>query len=221
EFIELSAAALQERAEAAVEAFERQVAHGGLVSTEARVVGAEPLDAVVQASRCCDLLIVGQTDRAGNVAGVAWDFPRHAVLQGGVPVLVVPFAGTFAHAAECVLVAWKDTREAARALHDALPLLEAANRVVLLAIDETPTLPDRSTQDDLHAWLHRHGIDADVHRDPVPADVGEALLSRASDIGADLIVMGAYGHSRLREWALGGATRHLLDHMTLPTLMSH
>ncbi|MEO7336207.1 MAG: universal stress protein, partial [Caldimonas sp.] len=108
EFIELSAAALQERAEAAVEAFERQVAHGDLVSTEARVVRAEPLDAVVQASRCCDLLIVGQTDRAGNVAGVAWDFPRHAVLQGGVPVLVVPFAGTFSQAGECVLVAWKD-----------------------------------------------------------------------------------------------------------------
>lgn len=223
EFIALSARYLHERADALVLAFGARAQAAGWARHEAHVVVGEPLDAIVRYGRSSDLLVVGQTDRRARPDVVAWDFPQQTVLHSGCPVLVVPYAGDFAAAGECVLVAWKGTREAARAVRDALPILRAARRVVLIEVAEgaEPTDAQRLALIDVQAWLGRHGIEAEARLESAPAQIGDTLLSRAADYAADLIVMGAYGHSRIREWVLGGATRHLLDHMTVPTLMSH
>jgi nucleotide-binding universal stress UspA family protein len=222
ECIALSAADLRENAAAAARAFERECRRAGVASFEAEVVVDEAVDAVVRVGRCSDVIVVGQTDVAAPVEGVAFDFPQQVLLHAGPPVLVVPYAGTFSSLGERVLVGWKDTREASRALRDALPLLRDARHVSLVEVG--PVRTDASGDRSLaaaSAWLDSHSIPFDAHREIGLAGVGDQLLSRASDLGADLIVCGGYGHSRLREWALGGVTRHLLAHMTLPTLLSH
>jgi nucleotide-binding universal stress UspA family protein len=120
-----------------------------------------------------------------------------------------------------VLVAWNGSREAARAAHDALPLLQQADQVHVLAINPGADAGDIPTAE-ISQHLARHNVRVEasqlVAKD---LDVGDVLLSRAADLGSDLIVMGAYGHTRLRETILGGATKHLLAHMTVPVLMSH
>jgi nucleotide-binding universal stress UspA family protein len=123
-----------------------------------------------------------------------------------------------------VLVCWNASREAARAAADSLPLLKAAEKVIVLAVD--PATPHAGhgpePRADVAAWLSRHGVKVTVQRDVAPdSDVGGVILSRAADHGADLIVMGIYGHSRLREMVLGGASRTLLHSMTVPVFMAH
>jgi len=221
EFIALSATALREKAEALALAFERQCAAAGVASFESRVVVAEAVDAVVRHGRCSDLVIVGQRDRDAPVEGVALDFPQQVLLHAGTPVLVIPHAGSGSWLGQRVVVAWKDTPEAARALRDALPLLHAAERVMLCAVAEGDThAPPDDGADALVPWLATHGIRVETHLE-ASGDVGDRILTRAADCNADLIVSGGYGHSRLREWVLGGATRTLLEHMTVPVLFSH
>jgi nucleotide-binding universal stress UspA family protein len=220
--IALSAADLRENAEAAARAFEQECRSAGVASFQAEVIVDEAVDAIVRRGRCSDLIVVGQTDTGAPIEGLAFDFPQQVLLHAGPPVLVVPYTGTFASLGERVLVGWKETREAARALRDALPLLCDARRVSLVEVG--PVLNDAAAAGSLEAasaWLASHAIPFDAHREIELADVGEQLLSRASDLDVDLIVCGGYGHSRLREWALGGVTRHLLGHMTVPTLFSH
>jgi len=182
----------------------------------------EAVDAVVRWGRCSDLVVVGQTDTGAPIDGVAFDFPQQALLHAGPPVLVVPHAGMFATVGQNVLIAWKGTRESANAVRNALPLLRSAQRVTLVEVGDAP---ERVAGDDslmsAKAWLESHGVKVRAHRELALASVGDQLLSRAADIGADLIVCGGYGHSRLREWMLGGVTRHLLEHMTVPVLFSH
>jgi|NGEPerStandDraft_6_1074524.scaffolds.fasta_scaffold01424_6 nucleotide-binding universal stress UspA family protein len=225
EGVALSAAYLRERAAELARSFERQCVAAGVSSYEARVVDDAALDAVVRHGRCSDLVVVGQTDRRSGpfgVEGVATDFPQQVLLHSGAPVLLVPCAGAFRHVGRRALVAWKDTREAARALRDALPMLRSAERVVLLEIGEAGTRPSaEGAFDAARAWLASHGVAADARFETSAIDIGDELLSRAADLDADLIVMGGYGRSRVREWVLGGATRHLLAQMTAPTLMSH
>ena len=191
---------------------------------EARVVVDEVADAMVQHGRYSDLVVVGQSSREVGFEGVAFDLPQQVLLHGGVPVLIVPCHGAFADVGRRVLVAWKDTREAARALRDALPILKRSERVVLLELGEARRKPIAVELANATAtWLAGHGVAAERRTETgaIEVGLGDELLSRAADLGADLIVMGGYGHGRAREWALGGVTRHLLDHMTVPTLMSH
>ena len=222
ERIALSAADLRANADAAALAFEQQCRLAGVASFEAEVVVDEAVDAVVRRGRCSDLIVVGQTDVTAPIEGLAFDFPQQVLLHAGPPVLVVPYIGAFASLGERVLLGWKDTREAARALRDALPLLRDARRVSLVEIGavRTEATNDESLET-ASAWLDSHAVAFDAHREIELAGVGDQLLSRASDLGADLIVCGGYGHSRMREWVLGGVTRHLLGHMTVPTLLSH
>ena len=222
ELIALSAAMLRENAEAAAGAFERQCRAAGLAAFEARMVVDDAADAIVRHGRCSDLIVAGQTDLALPIAGVAADFPQQVLLHAGPPVLVVPCIGSIGAIGWRILVAWKNTHEAARALRDALPLLRRAEHVSLVEVGAVRL--DAAPDDSLlaaSAWLAAHGVAFEAHREIELAGVGDQLLTRASEIGADLIVSGGYGHSRLREWALGGVTRHLLGHMTLPTLFSH
>jgi nucleotide-binding universal stress UspA family protein len=149
------------------------------------------------------------------------DFPERLALESGRPVLVVPNTGRHREVGRSAVIAWKPAREAARATFDALPLLKDAEQVRVLEIQQTadtPVMPDIS----IAAALGRHGI-TPILRSTVTPDsrVGDEILSRLAEEGADLLVMGAYGHSRTREYVLGGATRHIATHMTVPTLWSH
>ena len=222
EFMQVTENFLRERAEAVASMFEQQLAAAG-VPHESRVVKGGTIETIGRLGRCSDLVLVGQDEPDAPVDGTAHDLPEQAMLLSGCPVLVVPYAGRFQTVGTRALIAWKDTREAARAIREALPLLRGASHVELVEVVEgrAASAAARSTLGDAQAWLARQGIAAEARLEPVAGDVGETLLSRAADASADLLVMGAYGHARIREWVLGGATRHLLGHMTLPTLMAH
>jgi nucleotide-binding universal stress UspA family protein len=144
------------------------------------------------------------------------------VLSVGRPVLFVPYAGRFPATGKRVLVAWNASREAARAVSDALPLLARAESFEVVAFEPRPGDHGEVPGADIALYLARHGVKATAARQSAPEiDIGAQILSRAADTGADLIVMGGYGHSRLRELVLGGVTRSMLEAMTVPVLMSH
>jgi nucleotide-binding universal stress UspA family protein len=142
----------------------------------------------------------------------------------GRPVLVVPQIGAPSTVGKTVMLCWNASRESARAAADALPFLQAAEKVVILIVDPEVSADGHGQEPgaDVAIWLARHGVKVTVQRDiAADAQIGEIILSRAADHGADLIVMGIYGHSRLREIVLGGVSRTMLSSMTVPGLMSH
>lgn len=182
-------------------------------------------------ARYCDLAVTGQTDPE-KATGSVYDMAEELVMAAGRPVLMVPYAGTFEHVGTRVLVAWDGTREASRAVHDALPLLTRAEQVIVYRVN--PPDDPHIAAADITAHLVQHGVKAEAHDtvSKLPAaetaligarsiSIGDVLLSAAADFSVDLMVMGAYGHSRLRELVFGGTTRHILQHMTVPVLMSH
>ncbi|WP_179401320.1 universal stress protein [Burkholderia guangdongensis] len=181
--------------------------------------------AVPHHARYADLVIAGQSNPDDPESYIDDQFPENLVLSAGRPVLFLPYAGEFPSVGERVLVAWDGSREAVRAAHDAMPFVEHAKRTAIVAVtganDAPATLPIPGA--DAALMLARHAANVDV-LDVVGDDdtsVGDALLSRAHETGADLLVMGAYGHTRWRELLMGGATRTVLASMTLPVLMSH
>lgn len=185
----------------------------------------DPVTTVMQHSRTADLVVLGQPDPDDPESYIAEHFPETVILGAGGPVLLMPYTGTFDSIGERVLVAWNGSREAARAVHDAMPFIARAAHVTIVSASTafTPAESQASCAD-LAATLARHGATT-VHitrfeRDAVES-IGDALLSYAADGGYDLLVMGAYGHARIQELVLGGATRSILSTMTLPVLMSH
>jgi len=192
-------------------------------SAEFRGTTRDAVAAARLSARYADLVIAGQPEPEGS-AGVASDFAEELVLSAGRPVLLIPYAGDFAEVGRRVLVAWDAGREAARAVTDALPLLARASIVHVVAFDPRKGSADHGDVPgaDIALLLARHGVKVSVaQQQSDEVDVGNQILSRAADMQSDLIVMGAYGHSRLRELVLGGVTRTLLDTMTVPVLMSH
>ena len=177
---------------------------------------AMPVPGMVPLALLADLLVLGQHDAENPLAaGTPPDFVESLLLACGKPALVVPCVGSYASVGQRVLVAWKSTPESAHALAAALPLLRSATEVHLIGVS-----PD--DQPRLQSMFERHGISAAVRRHaPLSDHTGELLLSLAADVGADLMVMGCYGHSRARELVLGGVTRTVLGAMTLPVLMAH
>lgn len=210
---------LRARADSACAAFEARAKAAGVGSVELRVDESDHAESVIANAYSADLVVVGQTDRDAPLGIVDRDLPERTVLGGGRPVLVVPFAGRFDTLGATVLVAWNESREAARAFTDALPMLQRARKVILLtqrqAGEPEPEL------EPLLAWFARHSVHPQAANEVSDIGFGDLLLSRAADLSVDLIVMGCYGHSRLTERVLGGATRSLLQQMTVPVLMSH
>lgn len=150
--------------------------------------------------------------------------PEDLVLGAGRPVLVVPTSGNYTDVGHTVLIAWNGSREAARAAFDALPLIQKGAKVHILCVEAGHNEPGKGLVpgDALARTLSRHGLDVEnMTSRPDRTSVGGEILNRASDLGADLIVMGCYGHSRLRETVFGGATQSIMDQMTVPILMSH
>jgi nucleotide-binding universal stress UspA family protein len=216
----------RQRAEDAREAeaaFRAAMARHRGVKAEWRASNEDALGAARLNARYSDLVIVGQHERdAEDEAGLAPEFTDELVLSCGRPVLLVPYAGRFPDAGKRALVAWNASSEAARAIADALPLLARAESVSVVVF-ETGQAGDHGQEPgaDAALYLARHGVKATVSRyGSADIDVGSQILSRAADLSADLIVMGAYGHSRMRELVLGGATRTILESMTAPVLMS-
>jgi nucleotide-binding universal stress UspA family protein len=149
---------------------------------------------------------------------------ENLLIYSGRPVLVVPYIGTGERIGRTVTVAWDAGREAARAVADAMPLLERAEKVHVLVVDPRPSADGHGEEPgaDLALHLARHGVKAEVNRTEAnDIGTGDVILSWLSDADSDLLVMGAYAHSRLRELVLGGVTRRILDGMTVPVLMSH
>lgn len=183
------------------------------------------VDVLTLIGRYADLLVVGQPDPDEFSAGdPAHDMVGSLILESGRPVLAVPYAGKFPHVGETVLVMWNASREAARAINDAMPLLERAKKVTVTSVNSGQGAPDIGDLPgaDIAHQLARHGVkseSAPTYAEDI--EVGDVILSRAADLSADLIVMGGYGQSRFREMVLGGATRHVLRHMTAPVLFSH
>jgi nucleotide-binding universal stress UspA family protein len=175
---------------------------------------------VANRGRYADLLVLGQDqpDGATPTAAVAIEA---ALFGAGRPVLLVPHAARFAVPSRHALIGWNASREAARAVHDALPLLAAIESATVLAVDARASGEETPGQA-IAAHLARHGIRTEVETSASgDVDTGALLLNRAAELSADLLVIGGYGHSRLREWVLGGVTRTILREMTLPVLMSH
>jgi len=177
---------------------------------------------VIERARAVDLVVASQTDPTWDLSGV-FDFPERLALESGRPVLVVPYVGRYPTVGRSVVIAWKASRESARAVFDALPLLKAADDVHILEVRETSEPGQTLTADTaIAAALARHGVKPIIHSTTASGlSAGDEILSRISDLGADLLVMGAYGHSRMRELVFGGVTRHIGQHMTVPTLLSH
>ncbi len=208
---------------AAAAAFNQGIAHKGVSSEWRTADGAIDQELVVQA-RYADLVVIGQHDAAASVTTTPASLPETVAMATGRPVLVVPHIGVTKPPGGTVLLCWNASREAARAAADALPFLIAAEKVIVLVIDpeSSPTGHGPEPGADVAGWLARHGVKVTVQRDSAAdSDVGNVILSRAADFGVDLIAMGIYGHSRLREMVLGGASRTVLASMTAPVLIAH
>lgn len=204
----------------ATAAFRDVIARNGQ-SGDWRVTDGLIEEVVMAEARYADLVIVGQGSADAPLTNTPSDLAEDVVLAGLRPVLIVPHIGVARPPGGTVMLCWNESREAVRAATAALPLLERADKVIVLLID--PRSHDgHQPGADVAAWLGRHGVNATVRRDTAAdSDVGGVILSRAADFDVDLIVMGLYGHSRMREWVLGGASRTLLASMTVPLFVMH
>jgi nucleotide-binding universal stress UspA family protein len=215
----------QKEAERALrESAKRQVADASRESgrdIEWRESRPETAAHLVLHARHADLTVLGQED-PGFLLVNGPSTNAGVLIGAGRPVLMVPYAGQFKTCGESVLIAWNGSREAARAAADALPLLREAAEVNIVSFNPKGSVWGEMPGADIGLWLARHGVRVTVHerRNEVP-EVGDQILSLAADMGSDLLVMGAYGHSRAFEMVLGGVTRKILQTMTIPVMFSH
>lgn len=220
---------LREQARAALEKFSAQCDAARVASFEARVVDDEAGAGLNLHGRAADLIVLGPADPQAR--GAAAELPTHVISGSGRPVLLVPGGGQTASVGRRILLAWDGGREAARALQLALPLLKDADEVSIAVFEVAASehVVAEALAADPRPWLAHHGVTATLAVHAIDHqrrlnrrhEVGERLLSLADGVAADLLVMGAYGHSRFRESLLGGVTRTVLEAMTLPVLMAH
>lgn len=222
DLIEAQRAENKKVADAALARFEAAAKRSSLSaehrSFQATLMGAA--DTFAQIARRFDISVVGQSEPEKAS-------PQEFVIEGalfdsGRPIIVVPYIQREGLKLDRVIVCWDASRTAARAVADALPLLAKAKMIDVVTIASKGGQPDELPGVEISQHLARHGLKIDAkHIVAQDVDVANTILSYAADSGADFIVMGGYGHSRLREFVLGGATRGILASMTAPTLMSH
>ncbi len=189
---------------------------------ESRLVEGTIADSLTDHGRYFDLLVVGQYDPDDDGVHSIDDMPDRLIMSAGRPVLVVPYAGEYPVIGDNIIVSWDASRQATRAVNDSMSILEAASTVDVLSINPGDKKLGDAPGADICLHVARHGVNATAqHITTTDMDPADMLLSRAADSSADLIIMGAYGHARWREIALGGFTRHMLAHMTVPVLMSN
>jgi nucleotide-binding universal stress UspA family protein len=203
--------------------FDLALAGAKLHAAWSEAVDIPVVTAFAQQALYADLLVLGQHDpNDGAWSGVAFDFVESVLAMSGKPAVVLPYEDALDRVGDNVVIAWKPTREAARAVAAAVPLLQRARKVQVLTWPAEEENVGGAPLD-LAGYLRQRGVEAVWHREgsEEPEFLGELLLSRAFDLQADLLVMGCYGHSRAREWVLGGTSRTVLRSMTLPVLMAH
>lgn len=222
---ELIQAQREESHQAAVKAassYEDAVRRSGL-KPDCRIVEAPVGDAMAhfgRIARCFDLSVIAQPDADEGQSPEL--IIQSALFESGRPVLLVPYIHTGGLKLDHVTVCWDGSRAAARAIADALPFLKKSKKVEILIVETGKVRPDEIRGSEIAAHLARYDISVEIKQASVQdIDVGNAILSHVADNSSDLMVMGGYGHSRLREFILGGVTRSILKGMTIPTLMSH
>jgi len=222
EFIESQRRESEKKVQQAIARFEQAAKRVG-VAYETRTLNASiagAADRLGHLARRFDLAIVGQPERERAAAAEVVD--EGVLFECGRPVLFVPYIQKSGLKLDRVMLCWDGSRAATRAINDAMPFLEKAKQVELVIVSSKAGKANELTGADMGQHLARHGLKVEVKRITSPdIDVTSTILSYAADSSADMIVMGGYGHSRLREFILGGVTRGLLETMTVPTLMSH
>jgi nucleotide-binding universal stress UspA family protein len=217
--------ALRIRANEALHVYETIIGRTSVTSFEKQLVDDEAAGGISLHARYCDLTVVGQEDPQEPSPALMSGFPEYVAMSSGSPTLVVPNIGNFSTVGERVLIAWNASIQALHAVRGALPLLRRASSVEVVVFNAASRRDVYGDEPgaDIALFLTRHGVKVNVMQEEIGSevDVGNALLSLAAGLGADLLVMGCYGHSRFREMLLGGATRVILESMTLPVLMAH
>lgn len=179
---------------------------------------------LAEQARCSDLVVMTQVDPE-NGRATSNTIQRHIIENSGRPVLVIPCYGYFEHIGERPLIGWSGTGECTRAVHDAIPFLQTGKETQICWISGSDDVSNQKLTGSSHeiaAALNRHNVKAAVaHRNKTDIPIGDELLNEASDAGSDLIVTGAYGHSRLYDFVIGATTSHLLKYMTIPVLFAH
>ena len=213
------------RARTTADAFVARVEDAGLtveVRTE-RCLEPELADVISLHARYSDMTVVGQSNPKDPSPGGS-ELPENITLSCGRPTLIVPYIGLPQAIGERIMVAWDAGRESTRAVHDALPILKTAASVAVLAVNPKSGRDGHGERPGADIALHlaRHGCRVEAqHIMSGDVGVGDMILSRLADQSIDLLVMGAYGHARMRELILGGVTRYIVRHMTVPVLLSH
>jgi nucleotide-binding universal stress UspA family protein len=218
--MEYNLAAIKQRLQEAEERF-RTALKGRARQLEWRSSLEDPVPYIASQCRAADLLVIGKTARDERQEPIAQINPSDLIGRAGRPLLIVP-QHVQTLQAERILVGWKDTREARRAVSDALPLLKTSQHVIVCEIDEDedPAAAQRRV-DDVVAWLANHGVSGAGKVEALSDGPAIQLEALAKKEAADLIVAGGFGHGKLRAWILGGVTRDLLGQSSLCQLLAH
>ncbi|MEX1036143.1 MAG: universal stress protein [Sneathiella sp.] len=219
EFIEQSRKSEEENAAAAKARLESLAAK---VDKQVEIIVEEGYapDLINNHALAVDIVVVGQGDPEEENNTQSRYVAEEIVVSSPRPVLIIPTAGKYRNFGKHVMVGWNNTRESSRALHEAMPFLKMAEKVTLLSVNSTEDETDETKH--ILAHLERHGVKAEYKSGHWPdLGVGDAILDALVDYSADMLVMGAYGHSRLRQMILGGATKSILGQMTAPVLFAH
>ncbi|PLX40110.1 MAG: universal stress protein [Hyphomicrobiales bacterium] len=215
-----------DRAKAQTEMFEQLAGKEG-VSSESRIVNCYEStagDTLSFHARHADLVVMGQADPDSHFATLTSSMAEEVLFSSGRPIYLVPYIGMKNSITGKAIIAWDGGRESTRAVHDALPILAGMDEVVVLVVDAGRHARAHGAEPgaDLATHIARHGINVRVDRvQSAGIDIAEVILNAIAENGANLLIMGGYGHSRLREMTLGGVTHTILKEMTAPVLMSH
>ena len=214
---------LEDRARGFTEAFIEKAKAVENLSYEGRVIDGEANYSISIQARFSDLVVLGRANLEEEAPLVQPDFPEFVLMNAGRPVLIIPPDYEKESVGSKVLVAWNATSEARRAVTDSIPLLKRADvvEVAMFNIDVEPEMRDQNAISDFATFLSRHGVNAHMLEPQQARHVGQALLSLAEKRGSDLLVLGGYGHTRFRQFLLGGVTRTILTDTKVPVLMSH
>jgi nucleotide-binding universal stress UspA family protein len=217
-FIDRDRIEIEKRLQAVRQRFEVTLA-GRSKHIEWRSAMMQPSLFVAEQSRAADLIIIGAHRDRVALDPLRELIPGDLVISAGRPVLTLP-QEVSALNAERILIAWKDSREARRAIVDALPLLKTCREAIVIEINDDPVAAQTHV-DDIVTWLDHQGVKAESDVQLPLGKTAEQIDRFAHEVNADLIIAGAYGHSRFREWVLGGVTRDLITQATHCSLLSH
>jgi len=218
---------LDEAAKTAAAAFEQQCRALGFESFESRLFNESVVGSLIEHAAFADLIVLSQPNTDGSRSAAGPGLVGDLLMEAGRPVLVVPNTQKEASQFKQVMLAWDGSRQAGRAIIDAMPLLKTAESVDVVLVNagekksKFAAVHGQEPGADIGVFLARHGVKTNVRQIVTNTYVSDALLNEIGNKQADLLVMGGYGHSRLREWVLGGTTREILDGMSVPVLMAH